>query len=56
MEEIKVNTIIEKLRKGELDNPGELSDYLVILSASLNRGGNFELEAEIAYAKKVGRD
>ena len=52
MEDIKVNTIIEKLRKGELESPAQLSDYLVILSASLNTAGNFELEAEMAYAKK----
>lgn len=51
-EGLKVNDIIDKLKKGELDNPGELADYLVILSASLNTAGNFELEAEINWAKK----
>jgi len=50
--ELKVNDIITKLQKGELDSPNLLADYLVILSASLNTAGNFELEAEIAYAKK----
>jgi hypothetical protein len=52
MENIKVNDIIAKLQKGELDSPNELANYLVILSASLNTAGNFELEAEINYAKK----
>ncbi len=46
------NEIIKKLQAGELDNPGILADYLVVLSASLNTAGNFELEAEIEYMKK----
>ena len=48
---MKVNSIIQKLKNGELESPTQLSDYLVILSASLNQAGNLELEAEIAYAK-----
>jgi len=52
MEEKTANQIIKKLQAGELDNPGDLANYLVILSASLNTAGNFELEAEMEYLKK----
>lgn len=47
-----VNEIISQLKRGELDVPAELANQLVILSASLNTAGNFELDAEIEYAKK----
>ena len=47
-----VNDIITKLKTGELDVPDELANYLVILSASLNTGGQMELEARIDYANK----
>jgi hypothetical protein len=49
---IKVNDIITRLKNGELDSPNLLADYLVILSASLYSAGGFELDADIAYAKK----
>ena len=49
---MEVNEIIKKLRAGELDNPNELSNFLVILSASLFEAGEFEVEAQIEYAKK----
>lgn len=52
MEVLKVNDIIQKLKQGELDNPGELSNYLVILSASLNTAGQFALDARINFASK----
>lgn len=52
MEKITANDILVKLKNGELENPNALADYLVILSASLYTAGNFELEAEIEYAKK----
>ena len=48
-----VNQIIKELRDDKLkENPNLLSEYLVILSASLNEAGNFELDAEMDYAKK----
>lgn len=49
---MKVNEIVKKLQSGELESPSALSDYLVILSASLNTGGQMELETEIAFAQK----
>lgn len=49
---MNVNEIIKKLKAGELDNPNELSNFLVILSASLFEAGEFETEAEIEYSKK----
>ena len=49
---LKVNDIITRLKNGELDSPNLLADYLVILSASLYSAGGFELDADIAYAKK----
>jgi len=52
IEKIGVNEIINKLKKGELENPGILADYLVILSASLYTAGTFELDMEINYSKK----
>ena len=52
MEKIEVNEIIKRLKNGELDNPDELSNFLVVLSASLWTAGNFELDADIACAGK----
>jgi hypothetical protein len=52
MEKITANEIVEKLRNGELESPIKLSDYLVILSASINTGGQMELETEIGFATK----
>lgn len=52
MPKITSNDIINKLKNGELENPAELANYVVILSASLYTAGNFELEAEIEYMKK----
>jgi len=47
-----VNEIISDLRNDELkENPDQLSQYLVVLSASLNQAGNFELDAEMDYCK-----
>jgi len=46
------NEIIKKLQNGELESPGVLSDYLVVLSASLNTAGQMALEARITYAQK----
>lgn len=46
------NDIIKKLRAGTLDNPSELANYLVQLSASLSTGGQMEVEAKISYAQK----
>lgn len=46
------NDIVAKLKSGELENPSLLSDYLIILSASMNTGGQMELEAEIDFARK----
>ena len=50
----KVSEIIADLREGKLENPGELSDYLVILSASLQTAGGFELDADIDFGQKWG--
>jgi len=48
-----IDQIIKELRNDELkENPNQLSEYLVVLSASLNEAGNFELDAEMDYAKK----
>lgn len=48
-----IDQIIKELRNDELkENPDQLSEYLVVLSASLNEAGNFELDAEMDYAKK----
>lgn len=48
-----INEIINELRDDKLkENPNQLSEYLVILSASMNEAGNFELDAEMDYAKK----
>ena len=52
MTQLTINEIIHKLRKGELDSPDELSNFLVILSASLFEAAEFETEAQIQYAKK----
>lgn len=49
---ISVNDIIKKLESGQLENPAILSDYVVILSASLFTGGKMEIETRIEYAKK----
>ena len=49
---MKTSEIIKKLQAGELENPNMLSDFLVILSASINTGGQMELEARIDYANK----
>lgn len=47
-----VNEIISDLRNDELkEDPNRLSQYLVVLSASLNQAGNFELDAEMDYCK-----
>ena len=38
-----VNEIIKELRDDSLKNdPSQLADYLVVLSASLNEAGNFD--------------
>lgn len=50
--QITVNEIINKLEKGELENPSILSDYVVILSASLYTGGKLELATDIEYSRK----
>lgn len=47
-----INEIVKKLQAGEFENPATISDYLVRLSASLNTGGQLELEAEINYARE----
>ena len=47
-----IDQIIKELRNDELkENPNQLSEYLVVLSASLNEAGNFELDAEMDYCK-----
>jgi len=47
-----INEIIKELRNDEIkENPDKLSEYLVVLSASLNEAGNFELDAEMDYAR-----
>lgn len=51
-EEISVNSIIQKLKDGQLDNPSELADDLIRLSASLMTAFAFETDSDIAYAKK----
>lgn len=43
--------IIEKLKSGNLDDPKQLSDFLVMLSATLMTASNFEAEAEIEKNK-----
>jgi len=50
MKNLTVNEIIKKLKAGELENPADLSDYVVILSASLFTGGQIELDLDIAYS------
>jgi hypothetical protein len=47
-----IDAIIKKLEAQELDNPNELSNYLVQLSASLNEAGQRRTIAEIEYSKK----
>ena len=49
---MKINDIILKLREGSLENPAELADYLVQLSASLYDTGMRETIAEQDYLKK----
>ncbi len=45
--------IINELSQEELkENPDKLSQYLIILSASLEQAGYFETDAEINYCKK----
>ena len=49
---LKIEEIIQKLRDGNLDNPAELANFLVMLSASLLSASNFETEAKIVYSGK----
>ncbi len=44
--------ILEKLRKGNLDDPKQLSDFLVMLSATLLTSSNCVTEAEILMNKR----
>ena len=47
-----INEIIKDLRNDDIkENPNQLSEYLVVLSASMNEAGNFELDAEMDYCK-----
>lgn len=49
---ITASEIIKNLKEGKLDSPNLLADYLVILSASMNTGGQMELQADISYSQK----
>lgn len=50
--QLSINEIIERLRAGNLDDPKQLSDFLVMMSASLLSAKTFETEAEIEMARK----
>ena len=50
--QLTTNDIVKKLNNGMIDDPNELSKYLIILSASLYQGGLMETKTQIAYAKK----
>ena len=50
MKNLTVNEIIKNLKDGKLENPSELADYVVMLSASLFTGGQIELDLDIAYS------
>lgn len=50
MKQLSVNEIIKNLKDGKLENPAELSDYVVMLSASLFTGGQIELDLDINYS------
>ncbi len=52
MEQPTVNSIMLKLSTEILDDPNELSQYLVYLTANLYKYGRDTVEAEIAYAKR----
>jgi hypothetical protein len=49
---LTTNEIILKLSTEIIDNPDELSRYLVFLTANMWQYGKKTVEAEIAYAKK----
>ena len=49
---VKIEEIISELRSGNLDDPAKLSNFLVMLSASLMSASNFEAEAEILKNRK----
>jgi len=51
MEGKTVNEIIKNLKDGKLENPSELADFVVILSASLFTGGQIELDLDITYSE-----
>lgn len=50
--QLTINEIIEKLRAGNLDDPKQLSDFLVMMSASLLSAKTFETEGEIEMARR----
>jgi hypothetical protein len=49
---VKINDIIEKLKSDTTDNPKDLADYLVQLSASLYTSTELETDKEVEYVKK----
>jgi disulfide oxidoreductase YuzD len=48
----KINEIVLRLSTEEVNNPEELSRYLVLLTANLWSYGEKTLNTEIAYARK----
>ena len=48
---MKVEEILEHLKIGTLDDPTQLSNFLVVLSAKLYEAANLETEMRMAYAQ-----
>jgi hypothetical protein len=51
-ERIEVKDIILKLSKNIIDNPGELSKYLIVITANLWKYGQDRVEKDVLQAKK----
>ena len=50
--ENKINDIVLRLSTEQVDNPNDLSSYLVLLTANLWKYGKETLDKEVAYATK----
>lgn len=53
-EQIEVKDIIVKLSEQMVDDPNELSKYLIVLTANLWRYGQDRVEKDVLQAKKWG--
>jgi len=51
-EQIEVKDIILKLSKNIIDNPNELSEYLIVITANLYKYGLDRVEKDVLQAKK----